>query len=239
MDRAVTHPNDMPASSVADARHAGAILVAASLLSLLIMSHHPSGSTHDMAAFVERIGRVGALNRGVHGALIALLGVLLFAFAEFTRTFGRGRPLLRLALLAYAIGVGADIGAAMINGFTIGTLATRYAGADATALESLRQLMHLCRAMNQALAGIGEVARAVAIALWSAAILRGGAARGLGATGLAIGTGIAIALLGGWLVLDVHGMLLSVLLGTAWTVALGVQLLRGRVFDASATARDG
>lgn len=221
---------DTPASSFVDARRAGAILVAASLLSLLIMSHHPSGSTRDMAVFVEQIGRIGALNSGVHGALIALLGVLLFGFAELVRVSGRGRALVRFALVAYAIGVGADIGAASINGFTIGRLASRYAGADATALEGLRQLMHLCWALNQALAGIGEVARAVAIAAFSAAILRDRGGAWLGASGLVVGIGIAAALMGGVLVLDVRGMLLSVLLGTAWTVALGVQLLRGRVF---------
>lgn len=219
-------PSLLPRS---DMRAAGAIIVAASLLSLLMMAHHPSGSTRDMAVFVEQIARVGALNRFVHGALIALLAALLFGFAEFSRVFGAGRPLVRAALVAYAIGAGADIGAATINGFAVGRIAAHYAGADAGALDQLRALLHLGWAMNQSLADLGEVARALAMVLWSLAILRARTHLLLGAAGVLLGGGVALALLGGWLVLDVHGMLLAVLFASAWNIALGVQLLRGRV----------
>lgn len=217
------------ASPAADAKTAGAVIVAASLLALLMMAHHPSGSTRDIAAFVAESARIGALNRFVHGTLIALLGALLFGFADFSRGFGGGRPLVRAALIAYAIGVGADIGAASINGFAVGRLASRYVGTDAAALDQLRHLLHLCWSMNQTLADLGEVARALAITLWSIAILLTRTNRLLGATGVLVGVGIATALLSGRLALDVRGMLLAVLCGTAWNVALGVQLLRGRL----------
>ncbi|HEY6941535.1 hypothetical protein [Dokdonella sp.] len=213
----------------AELRTAGAILVAASLASVLMMAHHPSGSSRDMATFVEQIVRIGALNHLVHGSLIALLALLLFGFAEFSRVFGADRPLVRVALVAYAIGTGADIGAASINGFAIGRLAAQYAGTDAAALEHLRQLMHLCWAMNQSLADIGEFARALAIALWSFALLRARTNFVLGAAGLVCGGGIVVALLSGRLALDVHGMMVVVLAASAWNVALGVQLVRGRL----------
>lgn len=220
-----------PASAFActDLRSAGAIIVGASLASLLMMAHHPSGSTHDTAAFVEQIARIGALNRFVHGALIALLAALLFGFAEFSRAFGAGRPVVRAALVAYAIGAGAGIAAASINGFAIGRLAAPYAGADAAALEQLRRSMHLCWAMNQSLADIGEVARALAIVLWSFAILRTRSNLLLAASGMVVGGGIAATLLGGWLTLDVRGMMIAVLAASVWNVALGVQLVRGRL----------
>jgi len=223
-------PSALPFS---DMRTAGAIIVAASLLSLLMMAHHPSGSTRDMAVFVEQVARVGALNRVVHGALIALLAALLFGFAEFSRVFGAGRSLVRAALVAYAIGTAADIGAATINGFAVGRVAAHYAGADTAALEQLRALLHLGWAMNQSLADLGEVARAIAIVLWSLAILRTRTQLLLGASGVLVGGAIALALLGGWLTLDVHGMLLAVLCASAWNVALGVQLLRGRLSAAA------
>lgn len=223
-------PSALPFS---DMRTAGAIIVAASLLSLLMMAHHPSGSTRDMAVFVEQVARVGALNRVVHGALIALLAALLFGFAEFSRVFGAGRSLVRAALVAYAIGTAADIGAATINGFAVGRVAAHYAGADTAALEQLRALLHLGWAMNQSLADLGEVARAIAIVLWSLAILRTRTQLLLGASGVLVGGAIALALLGGWLTLDVHGMLLAVLCASAWNVALGVQLLRGRLAAAA------
>jgi len=223
-------PSLLPCS---DARAAGAIIVAASLLALLMMAHHPSGSTRDMAVFVEQVARVGALNRVVHGALIALLAALLFGFAEFSRVFGAGRSLVRAALVAYAIGTAADIGAATINGFAVGRIAAHYAGADTAALEQLRALLHLGWAMNQSLADLGEVARAIAIVLWSLAILRTRTQLLLGASGVLVGGAIALALLGGWLTLDVHGMLLAVLCASAWNVALGVQLLRGRLSAAA------
>jgi len=223
-------PSALPFS---DMRTAGAIIVAASLLSLLMMAHHPSGSTRDMAVFVEQVARVGALNRVVHGALIALLAALLFGFAEFSRVFGAGRSLVRAALVAYAIGTAADIGAATINGFAVGRVAAHYAGADTAVLEQLRALLHLGWAMNQSLADLGEVARAIAIVLWSLAILRTRTQLLLGASGVLVGGAIALALLGGWLTLDVHGMLLAVLCASAWNVALGVQLLRGRLSAAA------
>ncbi len=223
-------PSALPFS---DMRTAGAIIVAASLLALLMMAHHPSGSTRDMAVFVEQVARVGALNRVVHGALIALLAALLFGFAEFSRVFGAGRSLVSAALVAYAIGTAADIGAATINGFAVGRVAAHYAGADTAALEQLRALLHLGWAMNQSLADLGEVARAIAIVLWSLAILRTRTQLLLGASGVLVGGAIALALLGGWLTLDVHGMLLAVLCASAWNVALGVQLLRGRLSTAA------
>ena len=223
-------PSALPFS---DMRTAGAIIVAASLLALLMMAHHPSGSTRDMAVFVEQVARVGALNRVVHGALIALLAALLFGFAEFSRVFGAGRRLVRAALVAYAIGTAADIGAATINGFAVGRVAAHYAGADTAALEQLRALLHLGWAMNQSLADLGEVARAIAIVLWSLAILRTRTQLLLGASGVLVGGAIALALLGGWLTLDVHGMLLAVVCASAWNVALGVQLLRGRLSAAA------
>ena len=223
-------PSALPFS---DMRTAGAIIVAASLLALLMMAHHPSGSTRDMAVFVEQVARVGALNRVVHGALIALLAALLFGFAEFSRVFGAGRSLVRAALVAYAIGTAADIGAATINGFAVGRVAAYYAGADTAALEQLRALLHLGWAMNQSLADLGEVARAIAIVLWSLAILRTRTQLLLGASGVLVGGAIALALLGGWLTLDVHGMLLAVVCASAWNVALGVQLLRGRLSAAA------
>jgi len=69
--------------------------------------------------------------------------------------------------------------------------------------------------------------------LWSLAILRTRTQLLLGASGVLVGGAIALALLGGWLTLDVHGMLLAVLCASAWNVALGVQLLRGRLAAAA------
>jgi hypothetical protein len=63
-----------------EARIAGSVLVAATLLSILMMAHHPSASTHDPAVLAADIASTATLSRVVHGVLIELIGAQLFAF---------------------------------------------------------------------------------------------------------------------------------------------------------------
>lgn len=206
----------------------GSIIGIATLLAILMMAHHPTVSAHGMPEVVAEIARKAALDRYIHGGLIALLAALLFGFGEYSARAGMDRPLVRAALLAYAIGVAASIGAALINGIVAPELSLRYVGADAAALEQLRHLLRLCWRGNQALAGLGEIGRGLGVVLWSCALLRLRRNRVLAVFGLLAGGVPALAIAAGALRLDLHGAILALSAPAAWNLALAVQLLRGK-----------
>jgi hypothetical protein len=210
-------------------RTLGALIGAATLLAILVMAHHPVASAGNLPDLVAGIARKAVLNGVVHGTLIALLGVLLFAFAEFSARPALDRPLARAALLAYAIGAGASMLAALINGVIVGALAQRYGDADAASLEHVRHLLRFCWQANQAFADTGEVARGIGIVLWSCALLRSRRGVGVGIAGLVLGGVPALLVATGLLQLDLHGAMLALLAAAAWNLAIAVQLVRGKI----------
>ena len=213
-----------------DARLAGTMLIALALLSILAMAHHPTAGTHDPAALAAEIAEKGALSRGVHGVLIAFLGAELWAFVVFCRCIGLERSDVGAGLVAYAIGTGAMIGAALISGFVVSDLGAYYAQHPSAESTTFVELARLAMTGNQALARLGVVAMSAAIVLWSIALGRTRRDnRGIAALGLTVGALPALALLFGLLHLDVTGMTIVVVCQAAWIVAVGVQLVRARI----------
>jgi len=211
------------------ARTAGIVLIVVPLLSILMMAHHPSAGSHDPAALVAEIADKSRLSRIVHGVLIALMGAELFAFIAFCRRLGFERSAVRAGFVAYSIGTGAMLGAALISGFVISDLAAHYVqqpSGDATAFVDLSRLAMIG---NQALAKLGVVAMSAAIVLWSAALFRNGQDRWVGISGFVAGLGPAIALLVGAVRLDVGGMTLVVVCQAAWIVIVGIQMIRTKI----------
>jgi hypothetical protein len=172
---------------------------------------------------------LSAASAWVHGVLIALLLTVFFALTEFAWQRGITRPAIRAGLIAYAAGVVAMMGAALVDGFVTPRVAIPGSGLHAADLSITAQLLNLCILFNQALARLGAVAMSVGITAWSVDLVRGaGAERALGVFGVAIGLGSASALILGALQLDVHGMMLVLLLQVIWTTGVGVLLLRTR-----------
>ncbi|MBN8740899.1 MAG: hypothetical protein BGP24_13800 [Lysobacterales bacterium 69-70] len=204
------------------------LICAATVLAVALMAHHPTAHAQDAAGLVAELARKAALNRFVHGALIGLLALLLFAFTEFSARPGFSSPLARAARLAFATGAAASIVAALINGFVVTGLAARYAEADAAALDALRHLLRLCWQANQVFAALGEVARGLAVLVWSCALLQLGRSRLVGLTGLVLGGLPPALVLTGLLRLDLHGAMLALLATALWNLLLAVQLWRGR-----------
>ncbi len=224
-------PENVPgeARSRATARAAGALLIGGSILEIAAMAHHPSVHAHDIAAVLVQLQALSAVSAWVHGVLIALVLTVFFALTEFAWQRGITRPAIRAGLIAYAAGVVAMMGAALVDGFVTSRVATLSTGVSATDLQVTAQLLRLCVLFNQALAHLGAVAMSVGIAAWSLDLVRGaGAERALGVFGVVIGLGCVAALIAGVLQLDVHGMMLVLVLQAAWTMGLGVLLLRSR-----------
>ncbi|HXV60619.1 MAG TPA: hypothetical protein VEK15_07995 [Vicinamibacteria bacterium] len=219
-------------SEANETRRASALLIGiGSFLSVVLMAHHPSTGAGDTASLVEELSREAALTSGVHGGLIALMGCLLLGFTGFSEHLGLEKLRIRAALGAYGLGIAFMIVAAMVSGFIVPGLASRYASeaAAASVLESVRPTLRLCFQANQSAAEAGTVAMSIAILLWSWALLvRSGPSRAIGAFGLAVGAVPPLALLVGRLELDVHGMGAVVLAQAVWSVAVAVWLYRRR-----------
>lgn len=221
-------PENLPgeARSRAAARAAGALLIGGSILEIAAMAHHPSVHAHDMAAVLAQLQALSAASAWVHGALIALMLTVFFALTEFAWQRDIARPAIRAGLIAYAAGVVAMMGAALVDGFVTPRVAILAEGLRAADLSITAQLLNLCVLFNQALAHLGAIAMSVAIIAWSLDLLRrAGSERALGAAGIAIGLGCVAALIAGVLQLDVHGMMLVLVLQAAWTIGLGVLLI--------------
>ena len=222
------NPATAPMPLSASARGAGALLIAVTLLEMLAMAHHPQVHTHDLSQAIGQLRMLAGVSALVHGVLITLMWLGLFALSEFTLRRDPARMAIRFGFMAYAAGVVALSGAAIVSGFITAGVAQASAGLDATDLKITGQLLNLCVLGNQALARAGVVAMSAGIAAWSADLVRtAGMERVLGVLGLAIGLGCAGALIGGALQLDVHGMLGVVVAQGIWCIGVGVLLWRG------------
>jgi hypothetical protein len=79
-------------------------------------------------------------------------------------------------------------------------------------------------------AGIGAVATSAAILAWSSLLVRrAGGLRIIGGAGLALGLATIAMLVSGALILNVHGFILLVVSQAAWTIAIGLALVRNEV----------
>jgi hypothetical protein len=192
------------------------------------MAHHPSVASHDPGAAIAEIGTKATQSRIVHGVLIALMGLEVYAFAVFADRIGARRDAVRVGFVAYAIGIGAMIGAALISGFVITRLASHFAEAETDA-SAFANLASLAMTGNQSLAQLGVIAISAAILAWSFALLHDRKQRWLAIVGFAASVLPALALVAGLVRLDVTGMTLVVVAEAVWNMAVGLALIRGKV----------
>jgi hypothetical protein len=198
-------------------RIAGGALIAGSLLSVLAMAHHPD--------HVDPGGLVGI----VHGTMIVLMSVIAFGFAHFALRRGLGRPAILAGLVAYLIGLVADLGAGTTNGFIVPALATHGAALSG------RDVFLLAWEANQALAKLGVFTTAAAFTFWSIDFLRrpGLEPKAIGGLGLVAGLGPATLLGSGATDMHVGGAFIAYASFAVWGVLVGLHLVRGRLEAAS------
>ncbi|WP_119718480.1 hypothetical protein [Cognatilysobacter tabacisoli] len=220
------------------ARFAGAALIATHVLAIGAMAHHPTAHGDTQAQVVDGFVQMQGLNTAVHAAMIAAVLASWLALAEFGARRGAQRALVRSAGLLYAAGTAGMVGAALTNGFIATRIAVAAQGGDARTVEAAGDLLRLCWAANQTLAGFGLYAISAAIALWSLDLLRDRRVLALAAGGY----GVAIAAAGagghalGAYVLDVRGMAAVVLAHAVWYVLVGVLMWRGGAARAAPAA---
>lgn len=209
---------DVHTQTDTEARIAGGLLLAVSVLILLAMGHHPSG--HGGGPVFAGL----SLSAIVHSSMTAFWVANVWAFAVFLRLRG-GRGFALAGFIPYAMSGVGHLLAALISGAITPNLAGRI---DVSANH---EFFILTWVMNQSLAALGVYLTGAAYALWGIGLLKG--ARGmnmlLGAAGLACGILPALALYSGWLSLDVQGALVIYGTHSLFAALIGIQMLRGRL----------
>ncbi len=151
---------------------AGVIIAVSAGLTIVALSHHPTIAHREPSAAIADVVRFAATDRIVHGAMIAIMGALLFSLCVLSiRRDLRDQSVLA-ALVAFAIGAVALIGAALLDGFVVPSIATTYAAAPPSAMPGAVALLRFCGATIQAASMLGTVAVSVAILLWSIGLVR-------------------------------------------------------------------
>ena len=172
-----------PDSKTSD-RVAGLSLATASILSVVVMAHHPSD-------FDSGIGGL------VHGAMIVFVLIMSAGFVRFAALCGLERFTVLLGLVAYLAAAFANALAGMLNGF-VGPALHRHQG--------LEGALRLSWELNQALAAGAVYATSAAFILWGAQLARRQHfERVVGIAGMLIGAGGAAMLASGALQMNVAG----------------------------------
>ncbi|MEO8803557.1 MAG: hypothetical protein ABI304_05755 [Rudaea sp.] len=212
-------------------RIAGIAMLSASLLILLLLANHPNATASDLAGIVRELADQAWVDRFVHGSLMTLMGLLLFAYVEFSYWLGLQKRLVRLATIAYAIGICAMFAAALTDSFVLTAVAERYLEDSARDLEPFRALLRLCSFASQSLSTFGALAMSTGIGCWCVALWRkdGAGNSWLAVVGLLLGLLPSIVLLSGLFNLHGHEFLVVLVCQIAWNLLLGVQLLRHKV----------
>jgi len=203
-------------------RASAALMAFAAVGMTALMAMHPSLQAHGLQSVVREIAEGAGMNRAVHGALLVMAAISAAGHAGLA---ARLRPgiLARSGLLAWLGGTIGMFAAGLINGFAVGALAERYAGASD--LTGLGPVLSALWELNQAAAAVGVALMSVAVLLWSLVLVQDrGAVRIVGGAGCLAGLAAAAAMLGGFLTLNVHGFGLFVLGQTLWSLAAAALL---------------
>lgn len=195
-------------------RIAGSALVLAAGLTVLAMAHHPTHAAPGPSG----------MNQLVHATMIFLIGATGFGFAHLAMRRGLGHPTVLAGMIAYAIAMFGNIGAATINGFAVPALLAH--GKDVGGAGPFLFAWEL----NQALAGLAVFATGVAYLLWSLGLVarRSWDVRAVGVLGIAAAVVPGGLLATGTLSMNVSGAMLIYSAQAAWTLLAGFLLLSGR-----------
>jgi hypothetical protein len=208
----------------------GWMLAGGAILASAFAFIHPEITSSELAGVLRQLNAGALFNGWVHGILIGLYLMQIAGFYGLSRQLDLSRPLVALAMVFYAAGVVAMMSAAAINGFALAMFAGRYTQFMPDQAAAIGSSINLAGSISATWAGIGATATSAAIVAWSSAIVgRGGMARAVGGFGIILGIATAAMLITGTLILNVHGFLLLVMTQAVWTVAIGVQLIRGRL----------
>lgn len=191
------------------------------LLSLVVIAHHPMADMRDPARGLQNIVAMGGADRWVHGIVILLTLLLTTGLSGFAWRLGIAHPLVMAGWLSQVLGATALIGAGLVDGFVVPDIAAR-GGTDAY------DLLALCSAWLQADTRLGFVLMALsAVFLGHALLHHRGGALWIGLLGIGAGGFSAVFVV----TLTVRfnpSLLLVYMTGqTAWYLTVAFWMIRG------------
>lgn len=191
---------------------------------IITMAFHPQGPVGP--------GEVDSVVRNliaVHSLALASLPVVFLGTWGLSRRLAAADRLAMAALVLYTLASVAVMNAAVFDGLVAPNLIRKILAATPETREGWRTVSHYNFQMNQAFARLYAVASSLAIVLWSASILRGGALnRGVGIYGCVLGPITVIGVFAGLLNPDVHGFGLIIFGQALWFIVAGALLCRVR-----------
>jgi hypothetical protein len=153
--------------------------------------------------------------------------LIAYGFVDFTVRRGLQRPLIRAGAIGYGCGILVMVGAGLVSGFVMTGVASLMPHDTAVDLQINRQLLLLCRVLNQSCANFAVVAMSVGIVCWSLDLCgNAGVRRAVGLFGCLAGLVPALALMFGEIHLDVHGMAEVVAAQAVWNIAVGMLMIK-------------
>jgi|GEM_PF-627259 len=201
-------------------------LIMGSFGAIATMIFHPTGG--DLLGQPEEIARRNEMITVVSHLLgLCSLPLLFFGFLGFSRRMDLDRPLISAAIILYGFALFAGACAAVINGLVAPSITGQILVADENTGRTLRLILMNNTLLNQAFDKIYLVASSLAIVLWSAGMIKGGAfARIVAVLGWVVGLASILGLFSGHLRLNTHGFGLLIFGQMFWTILVAVLLFR-------------
>ena len=205
-----------------DNRKSGIALIAGSGGGIITMAIHPTAGGALTVAQIERLALVSGF---AHGLAIVSVVVLFLGACGLAKSIAAADRISFAGIVTFAFACVAIFVAATVSGFIVPATMKHMARDTAANMHLWQVVIDGIFQINQAFAAIYSVAASVAVALWSASVLRnGGFNRGIAVYGCIISGLIVIGIAIGHLRLNVHGMA-AVWFGQAiWFVLAGAQL---------------
>lgn len=204
---------------------AALIMACCALLIIFSMLHHPSIQEDSAVSLSAGFSEIASIAKVMHGSIIFLLLLLLYAFVEFS---GRLQAIdidSSAALIAFSGGSIAFIVAAAINGFILPSLAVEVAAEPLEIQEIFKIVAKLCMHANQFFAMFGTILSTSAIALWSVSLVKlKGMNKIVGGLGIIFALVIFVWILTGNLLLNISGMTMVTIGFCGWYLCIALLL---------------
>lgn len=202
-------------------KHAGISLVIGSLLATITMMLHPVGGN------IQHLIKITPVIMTSH--IIALFSVpfILFGFWGLTKKIGFDKTFSVLALVTGTLGLFAVMIAGAINGLAVPFFVENLGGASADKNETAQLILSYGFSLNQAFDYIFIGAICEALLLWSIAIFKTQLfPKWVSILGVTLGIGFLIALVSGFVLVDLHGFQVFIFGIVLWMAAVGILMFR-------------
>lgn len=207
-----------------DNRLGGLALILGALSGIITLTFHPAGGSHQVTPAQFEI--LVAVIVGVHALAICGLPISFAGALALTRRIDSPMRLALFGLIVYGFGLVAVMAAATMSGLVMPDM-LRQLVAKSGAADQLHPMMNFTHSLNQAFARVGAMAFSVAIFLWSLVAMRTRTLPiALAIYGMVSAGAIIVAIILGYLDLELHGFRVITLIQSIWFAVAGVVLWR-------------